>query len=52
MDSSRPALRRRFAQAAREERDAVAGELRGLRIEHVVLSTQGDWLGELGRVMH
>ncbi len=52
VDSSRPALRRRFAEAARKEREAVATELRGLRVEHVVLSTEGDWLRELGRVMH
>jgi uncharacterized protein (DUF58 family) len=52
VDSSRPGLRRRFAEAARKEREAVATELRGLRVEHVVLSTQGDWLRELGRVMH
>ena len=51
VDSSRPALRRRFAEAAREEREAVAAELRGLRVDHVVLSTEGDWLRELGRVM-
>jgi uncharacterized protein (DUF58 family) len=52
VDSSRPALRRRFAEAARQERETVADELRGLRVEHVVLSTEGDWLRELGRVMH
>jgi uncharacterized protein (DUF58 family) len=52
VDSNRPALRRRFAQAAQEERDHVAAELRGLRVDHVVLSTDGDWLRELGRVMH
>jgi len=52
VDSSRPALRKRFADAARQERDAVASELRGLRVDHVVLSTEGDWLRELGKVMH
>jgi uncharacterized protein (DUF58 family) len=51
VDSSRPGLRRRFAEAARQERETVATELRGLRIDHVVLSTEGDWLRELGRVM-
>jgi uncharacterized protein (DUF58 family) len=51
VDSSRPALRRRFAEAARQERETVAAELRGLRVDHVVLSTEGDWLRELGRVM-
>ncbi len=52
VDSSRPALRRRFADAARQERAGVARELKGLRVDHVVLSTEGDWLRELGRVMH
>jgi hypothetical protein len=52
VDSNRPALRRRFAQAAQEERAHIASELRGLRVDHVVLSTDGDWLRELGRVMH
>jgi uncharacterized protein (DUF58 family) len=52
VDSSRPALRARFAEAARQERETVANELRGLRVDHVVLSTEGDWLRELGRVMH
>ena len=52
VDSSRPGLRRRFAEAARQEREGVASELRGLRVDHVVLSTEGDWLRELGRVMH
>ena len=51
VDSSRPALRRRFADAARQERESVASELKGLRVDHVVLSTEGDWLRELGRVM-
>jgi uncharacterized protein (DUF58 family) len=51
VDSSRPALRKRFADAARQEREAVASELKGLRVDHVVLSTEGDWLRELGRVM-
>jgi uncharacterized protein (DUF58 family) len=51
VDSSRPGLRRRFAEAARAEREAIATELRGLRVDHVVLSTEGDWLRELGRVM-
>ena len=32
----------------RQEREAVATELRGLRVDHVVLSTEGDWLRELG----
>jgi uncharacterized protein (DUF58 family) len=51
VDSSRPQLRARFARAAKEEREEVAAELRGLRVDHVVLSTEGDWLRALGRVM-
>ena len=51
VDSSRPGLRKRFAEAARQERAGVASELKGLRVDHVVLSTQGDWLRELGKVM-
>jgi uncharacterized protein (DUF58 family) len=51
VDSSRPALRKRFAEAALAERETIAAELRGLRVDHVVLSTEGDWLRELGRVM-
>jgi uncharacterized protein (DUF58 family) len=48
VDTSRPALRRRFAEIEAERRDRVAGELRRLGIEHVTLSTGGDWLRELG----
>jgi uncharacterized protein (DUF58 family) len=51
VDSSRPALRRRFAEAAQQEREEIAAELRGLRVDHVVLSTDGDWLRDLGRTM-
>ena len=32
-----------------ERRQAVARDLRRLRVEHVPLSTDGDWLRELGR---
>jgi hypothetical protein len=30
-------------------RDAVAGELRRLRVHHTTLSTDEEWLVELGR---
>jgi uncharacterized protein (DUF58 family) len=40
-------VRRRFARAAAEERDAVAAAIRGARAEHLVLSTGGDWLRDL-----
>jgi uncharacterized protein (DUF58 family) len=40
-------LRERFAAAAAEERAAVAAEIRGAAADHVVLSTDGDWLRAL-----
>ncbi len=40
-------VRRRFARAAAAERDAVADAIRGARAEHLVLSTEGDWLRDL-----
>jgi uncharacterized protein (DUF58 family) len=49
VDTSRRSVRERFEQIEREEREAVARELRRLRVNHVVLSTEGDWLRELGR---
>ena len=49
VDTSRVRLRERFAEAARAERAEVARELRGAQVQHVVLSTRGDWLRELGR---
>lgn len=49
VDTSRRSVRERFEEIEREEREAVARELRRLRVNHVVLSTEGDWLRELGR---
>ncbi len=49
IDTTSPRLRERFAQAAREDRAQVADELRRARAQHVVLSTEGDWLRVLGR---
>jgi len=49
VDTSRRRLRERFAAAAREDREAVAADLRRARAEHILLSTRGDWLRELGR---
>jgi len=51
IDSNNRALRERFAAAERRRRDEVARELRRLRIDHAVLSTEGDWLFELGRTL-
>jgi uncharacterized protein (DUF58 family) len=49
VDTSRRGVRRRFAEIEAEERAHVARELRRLRVEHVVVSTDGDWLRQLGR---
>jgi uncharacterized protein (DUF58 family) len=49
VDSSNPRLRERFARLERERRQAVAAELRRLGIKHIPLSTDQDWLVELGR---
>ena len=49
VDTSRRSVRDRFEQIERERRERVARELRRLRVSHVALSTQGDWLGDLGR---
>jgi len=49
VDTSRPRLRERFEAIEAERRAVVARELRRLQVEHVVLSTESDWLRELGR---
>jgi uncharacterized protein (DUF58 family) len=49
VDTSRRRVRERFAELEAEDRERVARELRRLRIEHVVVSTEGDWLRQLGR---
>ena len=49
IDTSRRRVRQRFAKIEAEGRARVASELRRLAVEHVVLSTSGDWLKELGR---
>lgn len=49
VDTSRRRVRQRFAELERERRQAVARELRRLRIDHVALSTEEDWLLTLGR---
>ena len=49
IDTSRRKVRERFAAIEAEGRARVASELRRLAVEHVVLSTQGDWLKDLGR---
>jgi uncharacterized protein (DUF58 family) len=49
VDTGSRAIRERFAAIEAEGRAEVAGELRRLRVEHIVLSTGGDWVRELGR---
>jgi uncharacterized protein (DUF58 family) len=49
VDTSRGRVRRRFAELERERRGAIARELRRLRIDHVSLSTDENWLLGLGR---
>lgn len=51
VDTSHRALRERFAAVERERRERLAGELRRLRVDHVRLRTDQDWLDELGRVL-
>ena len=40
-------VRKRFAKAAAEEREQVAAALRRIGVDHLVLSTEGDWLRTL-----
>ena len=49
VDTSSPQLRARFAAIERERREGVASELERLRVDHVALSTDDDWLVALGR---
>lgn len=51
VDTSRRKLRERYGQAMAQERAAVAAEVRRARAEHVVLSTEGDWLRTLGAAL-
>jgi uncharacterized protein (DUF58 family) len=47
VNTSRRKVRERFAAAAAAEREQVAAALRRCAADHVVLSTEGDWLREL-----
>ncbi len=49
VDTSSRRVRRRFAALERERRARVARELRRLRVDHIELSTDEDWLPALGR---
>jgi uncharacterized protein (DUF58 family) len=46
VDTSDRRLRERFAAAAAAERTELAAEFRSLGVDHLVLSTSGDWLRE------
>ena len=48
VDTHSARLRERFAAAEAEERANVAAELRRALAEHIVLTTDGDWLRSLG----
>ena len=50
-DTSAPQLRDAYAGAEAQRRAAVAAALRGARADHLVLSTERDWLRDLGRRM-
>jgi uncharacterized protein (DUF58 family) len=49
VDTTARRLRERFAAAASAERDDLAREIRSTGVDHVVLSTKGDWLRVLAR---
>lgn len=49
VDTSSRRIRERFAELEAERRRRVGEELRRLHVEHVTLSTDQDWLVELGR---
>ncbi|HEX4012205.1 MAG TPA: DUF58 domain-containing protein [Solirubrobacteraceae bacterium] len=49
VNTGRRRIRERFAQLERERRERVASELRRLRVHHTTLSTDEEWLVELGR---
>jgi uncharacterized protein (DUF58 family) len=48
VDTSRR-VRERFAELEAKRRDELASTLRRARVDHVTLSTEGDWLLALGR---
>ena len=47
VDTSSRRLRERFSAAAAEERAGVGAEIRSAGADHVILSTEGDWLRAL-----
>jgi uncharacterized protein (DUF58 family) len=49
VDTSRPKLRERFAAAEHERRQKLSEDLRRAAVQHIDLSTEGEWLRDLGR---
>jgi uncharacterized protein (DUF58 family) len=49
VDTSNRRVRERFSELERERRKSLIRELRRLRVDHVALSTDQDWLLALGR---
>ncbi len=49
VNTSNSRVRRRFATLERERRERIARELRSLRVAHVALHTDADWLLQLSR---
>lgn len=47
VDTARRRVRERFAEAAAAERAELARDLTSIGVQHVVLSTRGDWLRTL-----
>jgi uncharacterized protein (DUF58 family) len=52
VDTSSRRLRERYAEAAAADRASVATELRRIGVDHLALSTKGDWLRTLARELH
>jgi uncharacterized protein (DUF58 family) len=51
IDTSSGRLRERFAAAAAKERREVSLMLRGIGVDHVTLTTRGDWLREFAQFL-
>jgi uncharacterized protein (DUF58 family) len=51
VDTARGRVREAYARAAADGRAAVAAELRHARAQHVVVTTQGDWLRRFGEAL-
>jgi uncharacterized protein (DUF58 family) len=49
IQTSNAGLRQRYARAAAEQRDAIAGTLRRAGADHLVLRTDRDWLDDIVR---